>query len=144
MVIVAAVDRSERAPSVVSTADELARAFDDDLHVVHVMSRSEFIDLEESAVDRTGTVIPMEDVKALAVEFVDDVIDSPDVEYTPVGLVGDAPRQIVEYAQREDARYVVVGPRRRSPTGKVIFGSAAQAVLLDAPCPVVTVIDREG
>lgn len=143
MVIVAAVDRSQRATSVVSTADELARAFDDELHIVHVMSRSEFIELEESAVDRTGTVIPMEDVKELAVEFVEDLTEDRDIEYTPVGLVGDAPRQIIDYAQREEARFVIVGPRRRSPTGKVIFGSAAQAVLLDAPCPVVTVIDRE-
>jgi nucleotide-binding universal stress UspA family protein len=143
MVIVAAVDRSQRATTVVSTATDLAEAFNDSLHVVHVLSRSEFIKLEESAMDHTGTVVPMEDVKKLAVEFVEEVLEDLDTEYTPVGLVGKAPKQIIEYARREGARYVVVGPRRRTPTGKVIFGSAAQAVLLDAHCPVVTVIDRE-
>nr|WP_268762304.1 universal stress protein [Halorubrum saccharovorum] len=45
MTIVAAVDRSERASNVVDEAAALARAFDEPVHVVHALTRSEFLDL---------------------------------------------------------------------------------------------------
>lgn len=143
MVIVAAVDRSERARAVVSTANELSEAFDDPLHVVHVLSKSEFIELEETTVDSTGTVMPMEDVRELAAEFAEDAAEGLGGAFTPVGLVGTASRRVVDYAGNEGARYVVVGPRKRSPTGKAIFGSTAQTILLDAHCPVVSVIQGD-
>ncbi|MFN8149144.1 MAG: universal stress protein [Candidatus Nanopelagicales bacterium] len=45
---------------------------------------------------------------------------------------------IVAQAVASDARLVVIGMRRRSPVGKMLLGSTAQAVLFNAPCPVVT------
>ena len=45
---------------------------------------------------------------------------------------------IVAQAVASDARLVVSGMRRRSPVGKMLLGSTAQAVLFNAPCPVVT------
>lgn len=51
----------------------------------------------------------------------------------------DAAEEVVEAAQARGASLIVIGLRRRTPTGKLIFGSDAQRILLDAPCPVLAV-----
>jgi nucleotide-binding universal stress UspA family protein len=51
----------------------------------------------------------------------------------------DASDELVDTADRVKASLIVIGLRRRSPTGKLITGSQAQRILLDANCPVLAV-----
>jgi nucleotide-binding universal stress UspA family protein len=51
----------------------------------------------------------------------------------------DASDELVEIADRVKASLLVIGLRRRTPTGKLITGSQAQRILLDANCPVLAV-----
>jgi nucleotide-binding universal stress UspA family protein len=46
---------------------------------------------------------------------------------------------LVAVAGELDADLIVIGLRRRTPVGKLILGSNAQRILLDAPCPVLAV-----
>jgi nucleotide-binding universal stress UspA family protein len=46
---------------------------------------------------------------------------------------------LINVAEETEADLIVIGLRRRSPVGKLILGSNAQQVLLDAPCPVLAV-----
>ena len=55
------------------------------------------------------------------------------------GDLGDPSDTVVQVAQRRDARLVVLGLRARTPVGKLVFGSTAQRILLDATCPVLAV-----
>lgn len=46
---------------------------------------------------------------------------------------------LVSYAKENGIGQIIMGIRRRSKVGKLLFGSTAQYVILNAPCPVVTV-----
>ncbi|SDX92291.1 Universal stress protein family protein [Modestobacter sp. DSM 44400] len=47
--------------------------------------------------------------------------------------------EVVAVADRVHASVIVIGMRRRTPTGKLLTGSQAQRILLDANCPVLAV-----
>jgi nucleotide-binding universal stress UspA family protein len=51
----------------------------------------------------------------------------------------DAAEEILALADERRADLVVIGLRRRSAVGKLLLGSTAQRVLLEAQCPVLSV-----
>ena len=51
----------------------------------------------------------------------------------------DPAEDLISVADEESADFIVIGLRRRSPVGKLILGSNAQRILLDASCPVLAV-----
>lgn len=63
------------------------------------------------------------------------------IEHEVRGLVlGNEPAEdVVGLAEELGAELIVIGLRRRTPVGKLIMGSNAQRILLDASCPVLAV-----
>ena len=51
----------------------------------------------------------------------------------------DVADEVLRVAEEESPRLLVVGVRHRSPVGKLLMGSVAQRLILEAPCPVVAV-----
>ncbi len=50
-----------------------------------------------------------------------------------------AAEELLSAAEEEDAQLLVIGLRKRSPMGKLLLGSTAQEVLLNASCQVLAV-----
>lgn len=46
---------------------------------------------------------------------------------------------VLDEAERVGASLIVIGLRHRTPVGKLLLGSTAQRILLDASCPVLAV-----
>lgn len=57
--------------------------------------------------------------------------------HPPAGL--EPSDELIRAAQETDAELIVVGLRHRTAVGKLLLGSYAQRVLLEADCPVLSV-----
>lgn len=51
----------------------------------------------------------------------------------------EAGEDLVAFAREKAVDEIIIGVKSRSKVGKLIFGSTAQAVILQASCPVVSV-----
>ena len=46
---------------------------------------------------------------------------------------------LIRFAEEHEIEEIVIGVKKRSKLGKMVFGSATQYVVLEAQCPVLTV-----
>lgn len=51
----------------------------------------------------------------------------------------DAASEVLQAADEHRAELIVIGLRKRTPVGKLIMGSTAQQILLEADCPILAV-----
>ena len=54
-------------------------------------------------------------------------------------VVPDVAEAVLQVSAESSASLIVVGVRPRSPVGKLLLGSVAQRIILDATCPVLAV-----
>ena len=88
---------------------------------------------EFSAEDAADTETQLQEVR--------DELSAAGVEHEIRQLVQgmDPAEDLINVASDVSAEFIVIGLRRRTPVGKLILGSNAQRILLDAPCPVLAV-----
>ena len=75
------------------------------------------------------------------IELVKSKLADSGVEFELRQLVrGHEPAdEVVDLAEELGAELIVIGMRHRTAVGKFLLGSTAQRILMDAPCPVLTV-----
>lgn len=113
--------------------------------IAHVFTRDGFDDAREKLNIDHDVGDASADTVARSHEPVrelEDACKEAGVDYEIRGAIGNRGEEVVELAKEHTADRVVVGGRRRSPTGKAVFGSVAQEVMISSPCPVTFV--REG
>jgi nucleotide-binding universal stress UspA family protein len=122
----------------------IAEASGAEVVVTHVFSDEEFDAVRSRlGVDRTseGSTPTAVAERHTSTRALSKALSEAGVSHTIRGAVGDRADGVVEAAEEVGADRVVVGGRGRSPTGKAVFGSVAQEVLLSSPCPVTFVRD---
>lgn len=134
MTVVVGFIRSPEGDAALKAAVAEARLRASKLVVVHSM--------EGGSRDSSAEVIAYRE----ALESVEQSLRAEGIDHEVVELVlGHTPAEdLLEVADQHEAQLIVIGLRRRSPVGKLILGSNAQDVLLQADCPVLAVKASEA
>ena len=138
--ILVAVDFSSCSRRAFQNAVSIARAFDADLHVVHVVPEmSDYLNPSAailpirpgaSGLERQVSQLILDEFKGSAEEFarIDKAI-----------LEGTAWLEILKEANRAGASLIIMGTHGRSAIGRAVLGSVSDRVLHNSPLPVLCV-----
>ena len=77
-----------------------------------------------------------------SVDVVEDRLTEAGVSASRRREHGDPADTIVDVAEAIDADNITMGGRQQSPTGKMLFGSTTQSVLIGADRPVTVILDE--
>ncbi len=122
-------DGTETAKAALEVAKEQAVAFGGKIYVVQSLEGGD----ETSADDVNEAEENLDDAK----KFLESENIPCETHLLIRGLVPG--EDIVQFARENSAFQIIVGVKRRSKVGKLMFGSTAQYVILEATCPVLTV-----
>ncbi len=143
----AVVDSTETSKRLVREAGELAAGVGAELTVLHITDDDEYADQREQLAEVTevGSVYSRGQARDGARTYAADVgravLDDIDVEYEPMGALGDTVDVILETIDEEGIDHVFVTGPKRSPAGKALFGDDTQRIVLDADVPVTVVTE---
>jgi nucleotide-binding universal stress UspA family protein len=129
MKILVGYDGSKVADDVIKLAHKHAKAFKADVYIVTSLEqdpalKKENIGKAESKLEKLQTPFKVDDIRCET---------QTSVSYQSPG------EDLVNYARDNNIDEIIIGIRRRSKVGKLVFGSTAQYVILEAPCPVLAV-----
>jgi nucleotide-binding universal stress UspA family protein len=129
MKILVGYDGAKAAEDVLKLAHKHAKAFKADIYIVTSLEqgpalKKEDIDKAESKLEKLRTPFKVDDIPCET---------QVSVSYQSTG------EDLVNYAKDNNIDEIIIGVRKRSKVGKLVFGSTAQYVILEAPCPVVAV-----
>ena len=129
MKILVGYDGSNSAKDALALAKKHAAAFDATVTIVSSLtggSVTHSVDVEQATEN---------------LELAKKMVDGDGIQCETKLLVrGMTPGEdIVDYAREKAIDEIIIGIKRRSKVGKLLFGSNAQYIIINAPCPVVTV-----
>ena len=129
MKILVGYDYSTVTQDVLALAKQQAKAFKAEVHLLRSLEQGPELNRE-------------------AIQQAEQNLDQVKREFATLTLACDthvvvsalsAGEDIVQFAEQNSIDLIVIGVRRRSKVGKLLFGSNAQLIILTAPCPVLTV-----
>lgn len=112
----------ERARAQAETVvDQPANASDIHATLLHVSTDSEPTPIEEMP----------------AVTLVQDILGDAGIPTDRIRIEGEPTTGILETAEEIDAKRICIAGRKRTPTGKAVFGSVTQGIILSTSRPVL-------
>ncbi len=129
MKILVGYEKSAVAEEALALAKKHAKAFDAKVYLITSLTRSHELQLEDIQKSEG-------ELKNLRTQFTKEGIACETHAIVSAVTPGE---DLVQFATDNEIDEIVIGVRRRSKVGKLLFGSNAQYIILQAPCPVVAV-----
>ncbi len=129
MKVVVGYDGSNVAKDALQLVFKRAKMYDAEIDIVQAVLQSHTLKYEE--IRRLELTLENE-VKAIAG-------DLKNYETHVLVTHQTSGEALVEFAKDHKADEVIIGVRRRSKVSKLVFGSTAQFVILNSPCPVLSI-----
>ncbi|ARS88495.1 universal stress protein [Natrarchaeobaculum aegyptiacum] len=109
------------------------------VELLHVRKELEFSDADDVQIGEVKTNREEFDDLPALVGDARSRLEEGGVETAVHSATGNPPAAILDLAEEFDVDELILGTRRKSPVGKVLFGSVTQAVILDSDRPVKVV-----
>lgn len=144
LVVVSSDDRSK---DMVREAGELAVGVDAELLILHITTEEEFRDNQDHLAETAaGTSMynvetAQEGARQYAANLGQELLGELDIEFIPMGVIGERRDEILSTAREQDCDYIFITGKKRSPTGKALFGDEAQSIILNFDGSVVVRTD---
>ncbi|WP_303851356.1 universal stress protein [Seleniivibrio woodruffii] len=134
-------DFSDPSAYALNYAAEMAKLFDAELELLHVMlDESQLVSFYLPQITVQNLAKDMEDgATAKLQEFIANAKVLEGVRYKYTMAKGIADEEIVRVAQESGTDLIVIGTHGRTGFEHVLFGSTAEKVVRKAPCPVLSV-----
>jgi len=129
MKILVGFDRSKASEDALNLALQHAQAFNAEVHIITSLEQG--ASLKKEDIDRAENQLEKVKKPYKAADIACEVHTS--VSYQSPG------EDMVRFAKNKGIDQIIIGVRRRSKVGKLMTGSTAQYIILNAPCPVLTV-----
>ena len=136
--ILVATDGSREAQLALTTAADLAKSTDSELHVVHV-GESPLVYHPERHAYRAEYEEHEKEAQQLIEAQVQRIEGASATEAQAHLRMGRADEEIVELAQNIDAGLIVMGSRGHGRLRRALVGSVSESVVRHAHCPVTIV-----
>ncbi len=131
MKLMVGFDGTNIAKGVLKLAEDHAKAFNAEIFVVTAVTQTHEVKLDDMEL--------MEESDRQLNE-IKNHFDKANIPCEVRVLVNDLQpgESLVQFADENAIDEIVIGVKKRSKVGKLIFGSTAQYVILEAKCPVVS------
>jgi nucleotide-binding universal stress UspA family protein len=137
--ILFATDFSEASHAALPYTAAIARRYDSQLHIVHILSPASYI-----IPSPPGDLVTMESIHEAARADVRERMETlashlKTVPHHTYVREGDVWKSLADLIQTHEIDLLVVGTHGRTGVEKLVLGSQAEEILRLAPCPVLTV-----
>lgn len=141
--IVCPVDFSEFTDEILTYAVTIAKLFESELHLIHVIPNLNYFTPYESFLTPENLVAIERNIEGEVEKDFDKITKKLDFPFTRIIKTGVTFVEIIDYIKDQGIDLVVMGTHGRSGIEHILIGSVAEKVVRKSPCPVLTVRPKD-